>query len=341
MLFAVLTTIQRPTPSVWRLSGHLTAHGAELIVAGDKKGPDEFSVAGASFLSLSDQLETGFTLARRLPVGHYARKNIGYLTAIERGAECIYETDDDNAPNSTWHPRGRRTRARSCPPRPWANVYRMFSEEHIWPRGFPLDRITDNSTHCWNEPADLEWFDAPIQQGLANGSPDVDAIWRLTLDRPFEFAERTSVHLPAGTWCPFNSQTTWWWQPVFPLLYLPSFCSFRMTDIWRSFIAQRCLWELGHGVVFHAPEVDQERNEHNLIRDFEDELPGYLHNQRIVETLEALVLHGGESSVSSNLLRCYDALVRIGVIPEKELALVEAWVADIDAIGQDIEGAAA
>jgi len=270
-LFAVLTTIQRPTRSVWRLSEQINAHGAELVVAGDRKGPDEFAVPGANFLSLSDQLESGFALAVKLPVGHYARKNIGYLWAIERGAECIYETDDDNAPNASWQPRSRTTLARPCPPRPWANVYRMFSEEHIWPRGFPLDRVVDGATHVLDDTEVPGWFDAPIQQGLANGSPDVDAIWRLTLDRHFQFADRPSVSLPAGTWCPFNSQSTWWWRPAFPLLYLPSYCSFRMTDIWRSFVAQRCLWELGYGLVFHAAEVDQERNEHNLMRDFEDE----------------------------------------------------------------------
>ena len=43
-------------------------------------------------------------------------------------------------------------------------------------------------------------------------------------------------------------------KPVARLMYLPSTCTFRMTDIWRSLIAQRCLWELGQGVVFHAAD---------------------------------------------------------------------------------------
>jgi hypothetical protein len=303
--------------------------GAELIVAGDAKGPLEFPVPGARFLSLTDQLKTGFDLAGKLPAGHYARKNIAYLIAIESGAQCIYETDDDNAPNERWALRTRSVSARPCAPRPWANVYRMFTREHLWPRGFPLERINDPATYELKPGTRLLTFDAPIQQGLANGSPDVDAIWRLTLDRDFRFADAPSIWLPAGTWCPFNSQTTWWWSPAFPLLYLPSYCSFRMTDIWRSFVAQRCLWELGCGLVFHAPEVDQVRNHHNLLKDFEDEVPGYLNNQRLVSTLEGLALRSGESEVSGNLLRCYEALIRIGIIPEKEMTLLEAWVADI------------
>jgi hypothetical protein len=82
-------------------------------------------------------------------------------------------------------------------------------------------------------------------------------------------------------------------------------------------------------LVFHAPEVDQVRNHHNLLKDFEDEVPGYLNNQRLVSTLEGLALRSGESEVSGNLLRCYEALIRIGIIPEKEMTLLEAWVADI------------
>ena len=31
---------------------------------------------------------------------------------------------------------------------------------------------------------------SPIQQGLADGSPDVDAIWRLVLAKPFRFQSR-------------------------------------------------------------------------------------------------------------------------------------------------------
>jgi hypothetical protein len=329
MRFAALTTVQRPTASVLRLMDKLCPLGVELIVAGDKKGPVEFSLPGARFLSLNDQLETGFDLARKVPTGHYARKNIAYLSAIRAGAGCIYETDDDNAPKDSWRWRTLSAVARCCPGRPWANTYRMFTGEHIWPRGFPLERVTDPGTYELEPDTPVRSFDAPIQQGLADGSPDVDAVWRLTSNREFHFDDSPSVWLPAGTWCPFNSQTTWWWPPAFPLLYLPSHCSFRMTDIWRSFVAQRCLWELGFGLVFHPPEVYQARNEHNLLRDFEDEVPGYLNNQRIVLALEKLALRSGEKEVCENLLRCYEEIVRIGLIPKTEMVLLEAWTEDL------------
>jgi hypothetical protein len=170
---------------------------------------------------------------------------------------------------------------------------------------------------------------SPVQQGLANGSPDVDAVWRLILDRNFAFSDGAPVVLEAGNWCPFNTQTTWWWPIAFPLLYLPSYCSFRTCDIWKSFIAQRCLWELGYGITFHAAEVFQDRNQHDLDRDFADEVPGYTRNKEIADVLSRLQLKSGEAQIGDNLRRCYEALIAATVFPSAELELVELWLENL------------
>jgi hypothetical protein len=330
-LVGVVTTVQPPTACLRELAQRMTSASAGLVVVGDRKGPVDFQLDGSEFIPLARQRELPFRLAAILPTGHYARKNLGYLLAISRGAACIYETDDDNSPNAHWATRGVVTRAQPVAPRPWMNVYRAFTHDHIWPRGFPLDRVTDPAVGT-HEPATPQIeVHAPIQQGLADGAPDVDAVWRLVLDRPFTFRRSPSVWLPPGTWCPFNSQSTWWWPEAYPLLYLPSHCPFRMTDIWRSFVAQRCLWELGHGVVFHAPEVVQDRNPHDFLRDFKDEIPGYLRNHEIVARLSQLSLTPGRGAVGGNLIRCYEALVDGGDFPSEELPLVRAWVEDIGA----------
>jgi hypothetical protein len=288
-------------------------------------------VDGVRFLSLRDQLDGPFELARKLPVGHYTRKNVGYLHAIAEGASCIYETDDDNAPLAAWAPRAERVLAcKAKTSSEWVNVYRSFTTERIWPRGYPLDAIVESVSApvVLEAPASCR---APIQQGLANGSPDVDAIWRLVLDRPFDFDPGSSIVLGPGAWCPFNSQSTWWWQDAYPLLYLPSHCSFRMTDIWRGFVAQRCLWELDCGLVFHAAEVVQDRNEHDLMRDFADEIPGYRRNRELVRSLEKLRLQPGVEAVPGNLRACYEGLVADGFMPAEELSLVDAWLAGLSA----------
>lgn len=325
-LYIVITTIQRPTAAVNEIARLATAIDANIVVVGDRKGPDAYPLPSTRFLALSEQLQSDFDLARALPTGHYARKNIGYLDAINRGATCIYETDDDNAPLAHWRSREESIAAVSAQERGWCNVYRHFSDERIWPRGLPLDCIVPSVSNPLVVTVEPTLVRAPIQQGLANNSPDVDAVWRLVLDRPFFFKEARSIHLQPGTWCPFNSQATWWWPVAYPLLYLPSYCSFRMTDIWRSFIAQRCLWELDLGVVFHAAEVVQDRNPHDLMRDFNDEVPGYQQNRAIVDILRSLSLQAGESHVVDNLRICYQALVERRIFPEKELALVDLWI---------------
>jgi hypothetical protein len=327
-VFSVVTTIQKPTKAILGLLVSLKKEGAALLVIGDRKGPASFDIEGALFLSLQDQLKSEFSLARLLPENHYSRKNIGYLSAISQRASCIYETDDDNAPLESWSVRTKAVSALKIREKGWVNAYRFFTGENIWPRGFPLDEV------AWGKKSpprgELREVDAPIQQGLADNSPDVDAVWRLILDRPFRFGHSESVYLQPRAWCPFNSQSTWWWPEAFPLMYLPSYCSFRMTDIWRSFIAQRCLWEMGYGVVFHGAEVVQERNAHNLMKDFSDEIPGYMRNKELVSVLERLDLRSGGGHSCDNLMRCYEALVQAGFFDSSELQLVKAWIADME-----------
>jgi len=80
------------------------------------------------------------------------------------------------------------------------------------------------------------------------------------------------------------------------------------------------------GIVFHAPEVYQDRNVHDLMRDFRDEIPGYEKNREICEILAGVELKKGELAVSENLLGCYVALVAKEIFPAKELHLVNAWL---------------
>jgi len=45
--------------------------------------------------------------------------------------------------------------------------------------------------------------------------------------------------------------------------------------------------------------------------------------------LEEQPLDSGAEAVGGNLLRCYDQLVRHGLLPRKELSLVKAWLGDL------------
>jgi hypothetical protein len=243
----------------------------------------------------------------------------------------IIETDDDNFPlPDFWRPRKRLHRVPCVEGGAWVNVYKHFTNANVWPRGLPLQAIHLGTTPAAEEAA--AEVECPIQQGLAADNPDVDAIYRLVLPLPVNFAADRSVALRRGAWSPFNSQNTTWFREAFALLYLPAYCSFRVTDIWRSFVAQRIAWENGWSVLFESPTVVQDRNEHNFMRDFEDEIPGYLHNDAIAEALDALSLRAGADHIQGNLLACYETLVRHAWVGPQELPLLNAWLDDLRAV---------
>ena len=327
----VVTSISSPNDVLKSLAQGCVQHGMSFYVIGDVPSPSEFHLDGCRYLSLSAQAETGFQTASKVPQRHYARKNIGYLLAIQQGVKIIIETDDDNFPLETfWQRHQVRQTVPTTSDKGWLNVYRYFSDAHIWPRGLPLDAI--------HQPlADFESLpslsvECPFQQGLADENPDVDAIYRLLLPLPIHFRQDRRIALSNGVWCPFNSQNTTWFRGAFPLLYLPSYCSFRMTDIWRSFIAQRIGWECNWNVLFHEPTVYQQRNEHSLMKDFEDEVPGYLQNRRICDLLANLSLKAGTQNLTANLHVCYEELVSKAIFPAREMELVEAWISDLEAV---------
>jgi len=315
--WCVITTINKPTKAIEKF---YDIFGDNLIIVGDKKTPEDWYYKGLAVLKEST--------APYAPDNHYARKNIGYLIAMKNRAELIYDSDDDNYPNENWKIRDSQVEASLSIGEGWYNVYDLVSEEYIWPRGFSLRHLKDKPS-CGMK----KFRTSSIQQGLADGEPDVDAIWRLVINKQNKFLIDKSIYLQPNTWCPFNSQSTWFFPKAYPLMYLPITASFRMTDIWRSFIAQRCLWALGEGVTFHSPsEVFQDRNEHDLLKDFGDEIYGYLNNDAIVETLTNVELKDGEGYTCDNLLTCYQALVNKNILPIEEIISLKAWIKDYKSI---------
>lgn len=301
--------------------------GARFVVIGDSKSPADFAMDSVDYFDVAAQQNAGLEFGRIVPTRHYARKNVGYLLALQGGADVIVETDDDNIPvEPFWAERRRSVSGSLVTEKGWRNVYADFSTANIWPRGLPLNRILADQAPIGSFASAT--VDCPIQQGLADDNPDVDAIYRLVLPLPVKFDQREPVILDTGAWCPFNSQNTTWWRDAFPLLYLPFHCSFRMTDIWRSFVAQRLAWECGWKLMFHNASVYQDRNEHDLMRDFADEVPGYLNNERIRLTLEDLSLASGSGALLDNLVKAYDALIKLEVIGEEERPLLKAWCED-------------
>jgi hypothetical protein len=319
--FVVITSIAPPTRPVKLFAERV---GERLVVVGDRKTPAAWSLSPAHYIGV-DALDGD--LAPLLPWNHYSRKMLGYLHAVRRGANVIFDTDDDNAPKADWAvPAFVGTWACTASALGWVNVYRWFTDRHIWPRGFPLRAITDERTVPTAALADTP-VQVGVWQALADGDPDVDAIYRLVDGRLCTFDEREPLVLGEGTLCPFNSQATAFADTCFPLLYLPTSVASRVTDILRGLVAQPILWAAGMRVGFTRATVVQDRNPHDLLRDFEAELPLYLHTEAIVDTVVGAVRSG--AAPEENLVSAYDALARSGVVKASEPAAVAAWLRDL------------
>jgi hypothetical protein len=325
--FLIITSIaDQEHPVLKQFAIESSKHKVSFIIVGDTKSPDKFDLKGCDFYSIERQKTLNFQLAGMLPVGHYARKNLGYLVAISKGAETIIETDDDNLPyEDFWKNRTKRVNAHLLDNKGWVNVYRYFTEAFIWPRGFALEHIQDDLPQL----EDQVFIGCPIQQELADKNPDVDAIYRLTLPLPIIFNKGENIALGIDSFCPFNSQNTTWFKEAFPLLYLPSYCSFRMTDIWRSFVAQRIAWTCGWPILYQTSTVCQERNDHDLMNDFCEEIPGYKNNAQIMISLKELSLKEGIENIPENMKLCYKALIKLGFVGTGESILLDVWLKDL------------
>ena len=71
-------------------------------------------------------------------------------------------------------------------------------KENIWPRGFALEKLNSPLPKKFR----LLKVKCPIQQGLADKNPDVDAIYRLTSKLPISFNSSKNISLGNGSICP-------------------------------------------------------------------------------------------------------------------------------------------
>jgi len=323
--FIVITSIFEATQAVKKFSD---IPGWQLIVVGDKKTPPNWEYKDVIYLGPDDQEKLNFQITKHLPWDHYCRKMVGYLYAMRSGADIIFDTDDDNEPKESWpslpEP-GEPIKVLSG--QKFINVYKYFTNEFVWPRGYPLSLVlSDQEINSSKTSSSVG-----VWQFLADEDPDVDAIYRLTNDKPIYFDENEPIILANGTACPFNSQNTAFIKEVFPLLYLPAFVTFRFTDILRGLVAQPILWENGYQLGFGPATVIQKRNPHDYMRDFESEIPVYLHSEEVIDLVRA-TLSAGPNDLLEQLRLSYKRLGEKSIVTDKENVLLDAWIQDIKSL---------
>ncbi len=319
----VITSVFNPTEAVISFS---KMNDYQLIVVGDRKTPADWICKNVDYLSIDKQEKLNFETAGLLPYNHYCRKMLGYLKAIKNGAEFIIDTDDDNIPKDDWSFPEFENKFRCVTEnKGFINIYQWFTSQRIWPRGLPLQLVnTQFDLKSLMETRDCK---VGIWQGLADEDPDVDAIYRLTSDKPCYFNESGPVVLGKGTICPFNTQNTMVRQELFPLLYLPTYVTFRFTDILRGLVAQPIMWLYGYQLGFIKATVIQKRNLHDYMKDFISEIPMYEQGEKVISLVSNVI--SAKETIETNLFNAYKSLLKEKIVIEKELKTLEAWLKDI------------
>lgn len=324
----VITTINQPTDDVKRVIE--LAANATVFVVGDKKTPVDWDCGRAVFVSYARQLELYPALGELLSANHYSRKSIGYLIAARGEGEWIYETDDDNCPIATRFFPPEKLGFTKVTNQGWINILPEFSsmpQRKIWPRGFPLELVNQSQSVTYS----TDVIHQPVVMGLVDQDPDVDAIYRMTQQLPylFDYKEKV-VTLADGAWCPWNSQNTWWRKECLPLMYLPTTVTPRVTDILRSYVATAILQKFGLGVGITAPTAIQVRNQHNLLKDFADEMPLYLHADQMM----ACIIEGIEESDNyyTAMYDAYSNLADYYFVEKSEIGALLAYLGEAQKI---------
>ncbi|CAD7963601.1 unnamed protein product [Amoebophrya sp. A120] len=410
----VVTSIFPPSDAVRKL-GEMTKKGWCFVVVADQNGPKDYDdVEGVVYLTVEQQKRLHYHIIDILPWRHFGRKNIGFLYAIEHGAQVIYDTDDDNrikeldipiwgssssagastvatsqtpttesssstlgakeyVPLMTYTPDPASRRGNSAEEY-YTNVIETFQKTggaagrvvntyldfqpscglRIWPRGYPLDHINDvhdsilipynssmsstsssspgpqatraaGSTATRNKPP-------AVQQFLADEDPDVDAIYRLTGKLPCRFEEKNKgIVVPKGKFTPYNAQCVVNLQPAFWALLLPVTVNGRVSDIWRSYIAQKLLWDIDEHVAFMPAHVVHDRVFHDYLKDFQSESDLYLKSAALVKFLSQWT--SAAPTLVERIEQLWSELYERGFIEVTDLKLAQAWIRDLLALG--------
>lgn len=328
--WVVITTINKPNEATKLLA---SLPDWKVVIVGDKKTPSSEWEKHKEYIYLSPekQLELGYKITKFIPWNHYCRKNIGYLYAIENGASVIYETDDDtfiyedhqlNNPNKI-NALNLKTAV------PYFNIFSCFGNNDSWPRGYPLNRITENNPYTLE--GRKEEF-CPVQSSLVDRDPDVDAIFRLTTKKEIYFSKNGSpITLSEGIMCPYNTQNTIVHKEAFWGLLIPITSTFRTCDIWRGYWVQRLLWDIGAKLCFTSPMAYQVRNDHNLIEDFRQELPMYFDSEKLI-----LFLNNWKSKNNKLEDRIPELIEQMYIngflVSQDDVDMAKAWIEDLNRI---------
>lgn len=358
--WAVLTTIHTASEAVYSLVMLKTWC---LVIVTDCKTPKNFDESGwihehalnhVVLLDVKYQEKMDSKFVQHIPWNNLGRKNIGYLYAIQHGAEVIWDFDDDNILKKTEGFAGEldldtevmrgndHQSVKVLTPYehsfPTFNPYPYLGAPTFpsWPRGLPLKHIKDNrSFNSTIRATEIKNSSIGVIQSLADIEPDVDAIYRLTMRLPSSFKHTEEVRpllIPHRVLTPYNAQATLYFKKAFWGMFLPVTVGGRVSDIWRSFFTQRLFWDCNLFLAFSAqPLVNQKRNYHDYVGDLAAEEDLYQKGEQLVKFLRTW--KSGSVALQERILELYTVLFERQYVKEQDVILAHLWIDYLIKIG--------
>lgn len=323
----IITTINKPTEAILK---HIQNKDYDVIIVGDNKTPEDYKNLDCIFLDIETQKKLFPKLHNLLPQNHYCRKNMGYLYAIKKGYDIIYETDDDNIPYDNFDEilNCKNFQMITETKNKWINIFKYFTNNsHIWPRGYPLS-ILKNQPNFLLQDTNTK---PSIINGLVNNDPDVDALFRIicTHQNDIVWEKNKNVLIDNNNICVFNTQNTFWLnKDLFICILIPCSVSFRYCDILRGIINNIILKKTNNFMMYTSPNVVQNRNEHDLLCDFQSEYEMYIHNEKILNFIDNDIENC--KTIKNMLCVIYQNLLKNNVITQTDIDILNEWISFFD-----------
>jgi hypothetical protein len=273
----VTTTINHVTEAVDRFQ---RMSDWELIVVGDKRTPADYKLTRGTYVGPEEQEKCDPKLSEAIGWNCIQRRNFGFLWAHAAGADIVAVVDDDNIPLEGWGQDlliGRVAEVKHFETELLAfDPIGATNHRQLWHRGYPIQLVGHRT---YGEPQ-VRRIVADVQADFWNGEPDIDAMCRMEHAPSCSF-DPSCFPIASNRISPFNTQNTFIRGDLLKDFFLFPYVG-RMDDIWASYYVQA----KGAKVVYGAPSVYQQRNDHDLIEDMQLEYVGYENNAALLRDLQ-------------------------------------------------------
>ena len=287
-----------------------------FIVIGDRKTPHEAARQvleevradgfAAEYWDIEEQqqwLRRFPKLDRMIPYNSDNRRNLGFLIALERGAEIIVSMDDDNFATlnedlfGTHSIVGETVETKAVhSSNGWFNPCSLLEFDPpvpVYSRGYPFGKRWHDQLSFGRERGRVA-----LNMGLWLGDPDIDAVTRLALPvRSLGLKSNQQVMLGKNCYMPINTQNTAVHRDAMPAFYfvlqgikIDGMVMDRYGDIWAGLFLNKVASHIGDRITVGGPLVQHTRNQHDLLGDLQNELWGMLLTENLIPYIEEMPL---------------------------------------------------